>query len=141
METPYTVRVENLKATQRELRKLGNEDARQAIRKAGKTAAEKVVDAALPNVPVRTGRLKASVRSVASVTSAAGKAGGARVPYAPAVHWGTGPRAGQRGPHNIPRRAFLWDAQQRMLGEITEAYEDEIEDIVNQFRFEKGRDR
>jgi len=127
------LRVENLREVQRELRRLGNEDARQAIRKAGKDAAEMVVSKARPEVPTRTGALAASVRATASVTSAAAKAGGARVPYAAAVHWGTGPRPGRRGPHNIARRPFLLDAAENNLDQIVSAYEDAVEDIVRRF--------
>ena len=57
--------------------------------------------------PRRTGRLASAWRAGAAQAKATVTFS---VPYANAVHWGTGPRAGKRGPHNIARRPFAWDA-------------------------------
>lgn len=56
--------------------------------------------------PRRSGQLAASWRPGSSKTQATVKFGGARVPYANAIHWGVGARPGQRGPHNIRPSLF-----------------------------------
>lgn len=60
--------------------------------------------------PRRSGLLAASWRPGSSKTDAIIRFGGASTPYANAVHWGTGPRPGKRGPHNIRATHFAVDA-------------------------------
>lgn len=60
--------------------------------------------------PRRSGSLAASWRPGATKTQAVVRFGNASVPYANAIHWGTGPRPGKRGPHNIPGRQFATSA-------------------------------
>lgn len=67
-----------------------------------------VVQEAKGKVHSRTGRLAASILLTSS-GPLAWKVG-SRLKYANAVHWGTGPRTGRRGPHNIRRNPFLFDA-------------------------------
>lgn len=81
----------------------GSKELRRTMKRAGEDlselkdahmgAARMVVGLALPNAPRRTGRLAASVRPGASNTAATIRAGGARLPYAAAIHWGW-PRRG-----------------------------------------------
>lgn len=78
------VRVEGLSKLSRELRKSGVDaqrmnDVMHAIGKA-------VISAA--NVPVRTGRLKDSLRAGKGRTKAVVRMGGARVPYAGVIEYG-----------------------------------------------------
>lgn len=123
----------------------GQLELRKALRKADddlpkeltavhKKLAEMVVRDALPNVPVGpSGNLKKSVKSLASQTRAAAKAGTkSSVPYAPAVHWGTGPRSGLKGPHNIARRPFLWDALNRARKDIEREFEEAMDDLMDE---------
>lgn len=128
------VKVEGIPELRRAIRDAGDKELGNALRRANRNAAERVAAAAQPDVPVRSGRLLASVKALASQTSGKVKAGGARVPYAAAVHWGTGPRPGERGPHNIARRPFIYDAAQKVERDLVEAYEDEIDRLVNSFR-------
>lgn len=130
-DAAVTVQVEGAKEVRTLLRSTGDKELPKALRDANKTVSQLIVDAVLPNVPVHTGRLKASVKALATQTTAYGKAGSARVPYAPAVHWGTGPRTGQKGPHNIRRRPFLLDAATRVKDRAVKQYEDAIQDLFN----------
>lgn len=57
-------------------------------------------------VPSRTGTLAATWRPGAAATNVTVRFGGAAAPYANAVHWGTGARAGKKGPHNIRPSLF-----------------------------------
>lgn len=128
------ISVAGLPELNRLLRQIGDEMAQREVREANKAAAGKIVQRALGRVPVRSGRLKQSVRALATKRSARMLAGGARVPYAQAVHWGTGPRAGLRGPHNIRRNAFLWDARQELAAEVAQEYEAAIDGIIKRLK-------
>jgi hypothetical protein len=85
---------------------IGLEDFKDIHRKVG----EYVEGEAARRAPRRTGRLAGSGRAGSAKTQAVIRFGGARSPYANAVHWGTGPRVGQRGPHNIRRTLFATSA-------------------------------
>lgn len=126
------IQVENLKEVSAAIRRLGDADLRQQLKAANKNISQSIVDAALPDVPVRTGKLRASVKAQATTTSAYGKAGTpARVPYAAAIHWGVGARPG-RGPHNIKGRPFLSDAAKKVEGRAIKEYEDQIRKLIKQ---------
>lgn len=129
---PVSIEVAGAKELRTVLRQLGDRDLLKALRDANRVVSSLVVRDALPNVPVRTGRLRATVKALATQTSASGKAGSARAPYAAAVHWGTGPRPGQRGPHNITRRPFLFDAAGRVTPLAVDAYQAAIQELFDQ---------
>lgn len=84
METGIVV--ENLNTTIKALKELGA--SREVITNPGYRAAEILVRAALPLVPVKTGALKASVRPRRIQAGASVQAGKKAVPYANPVHWG-----------------------------------------------------
>jgi hypothetical protein len=60
----------------------------EALREALKGAAETWADAARDTIPVRTGRLKSTIRTSATNRGAFGLVGNSRVPYANPIHWG-----------------------------------------------------
>jgi HK97 gp10 family phage protein len=134
--THITAEVENLKQVQKMIRDLGDTELRKQLREANKNVAQMVVDAALPNVPVRSGKLRASVKASATQTAAYGKAGSpVRVPYAAAIHWGEGSGnvgggSNRRG-RNIQARPFLWDAADRTINRAVKEYEDQIQDLID----------
>lgn len=76
------VTVHGLKELRRALKAAEDAAGVALLKAAHKASAEAVVARALPNVPVRTGALRASVRALGSQTKGTAKAGGARVPYA-----------------------------------------------------------
>jgi HK97 gp10 family phage protein len=133
--------VEGLKETRREIKEIGDKELGKALARVNKSAAEMVVEAALPNVPSRIGTLRASVKALGSQAAGRARAGAKAVPYAAAVHWGTGPRPGLRGPHNIKRSPFLWDAADRLRPQVEEAYLEELDRLLDRVRSEKGRVR
>lgn len=65
---------------------------------------------AASNAPRSSGMLAASWRPGAQKAQAVVRFGGSGVPYANAAHWGSGPRPGLRGPHNMPRTLFATSA-------------------------------
>lgn len=132
--------VENLRELQSQIRALGDTELRRQLREANKSVSQMVVDAALPNVPVRSGKLRASVKAAATQTAAYGKAGSpSRVPYAAAIHWGegsgnvnfsSGGSVGRPG-RNVRGHPFLWDAADRTLNRAVREYEDQIQDLLD----------
>lgn len=136
------IKVENLREVQKAIRDTGDQELKKQLRLANKNVAEMVVRAALPNVPVKTGRLRQSIRATATQKAAYGKAGRANtVPYAAAIHWGEG--AGNVGGgvsrrnRNIPGRPFLWNAADQVINRAVEEYEDQIQDLLD--RTVRGR--
>lgn len=78
----------------------------------------------------RTGALAGSARPAKSKTAAAVRFGGARLPYAGAVHWGTGARPGRRGPHNIAPQRFATDAAADTEPTWTAMYADAVDEML-----------
>lgn len=124
----------------RALREIGDSGLKKTLREANKSAAEVVVEKALPKVPVRSGRLRRSVKALAGQKDAKVKAGTKAVPYAAAIHWGrkrgnVGTPPGNRlGGNVIPGRPFLWDAAQQARPEAVAVYEREMAALLNHVR-------
>jgi len=140
MANKLDIEVVNLKEVQAAIRRLGDTLLKDQLKSANKNVAQMIVDAALPEVPVRTGKLRQSVKATATQTAAYGKAGTpARVPYAAAIHWGegagnvnfsTGSTVG-RANRNIKGRPFLWDAADRVVNRAVKEYEDQIQQLID----------
>lgn len=129
------VRVEGLREVRKQLRDFDDKVGKDMLKAAHKQLADRVVELAVPRVPVGlTGQLKASVRGLGSVSAATGKAGRAAVSYAAAIHWGVGPRPGQRGPHNIRRRPFLFDAVDHMDNDAIAEYERQLSRLISRLK-------
>jgi hypothetical protein len=114
------------------IRVRGARQLRATLKAAGRDVAEMtetnaevsrlVATEAASRAPRRTGRLAGSTRPNRSKTKAIVRAGGAAVPYANAIHWGTGPRTGRRGPHNIARRPWIWNAAAATQTKVLQLY-------------------
>lgn len=135
------IRVEGLTELRRGLRHVKDDGLDKALKDANKWIADTIVRKALPKVPVRSGRLRTSVRGLGSASGAVGKAGGSRVPYAAAIHWGRsrgsvnfkhGRFSGGQG--DIQGRPFLQDAARSLEDEAADRYADEIDDLLNKVR-------
>ena len=118
------IRVEGVDELRRGLRQVKDRELDDEMKKIHADLAREIVDRALPNVPVRTGALKASVRSTGTVRDAIGRVGKASVPYAPAIHWGW-PKRGIKG------RPFLTDAAQALERDITERYDRQVDEMLD----------
>jgi len=114
-----SVRTRGLARTARALEKAGADstDMKQLMYDIGML----VVRASLP--PVLTGRLRDSIRAGRGKTKAVVRAGGARIPYAPIIHYGYPAR-------NIQPRPFLLEALQKERGDVFDKLEDGIDDIL-----------
>ena len=120
------VKVEGLRDLQKQLRQAQDKDMQAALRKANKGAAEIVADEARNKVPVRSGRLKASIGARGSQRSATVKAGtAARVPYAGPIHFGWRAR-------NITPQPFLYEALGEKWDNVYKDYEHQIQKLINE---------
>jgi hypothetical protein len=123
-----TVEVEGARQLRATLKKAGAqlEDFKEIHRQVGVYVEREAAHRA----PRRSGALAASGRPGAAKTQATIRFGGARVPYANAVHWGTGPRAGLRGPHNIRRTLFATSAAKDTQPRWFEFYQEAVDRLL-----------
>jgi hypothetical protein len=122
-----SIRVSGLNQAIRALKDVGvpaNE-----IAAAGKDAAELVAGEARTLVPVRTGKLKGSIRTATQQRKAIVRAGGARVPYANPIHWGWFRRG-------IKPNQFFSRAITPQIDKIYKSYFDSLQRLLDKY---KGR--
>jgi hypothetical protein len=112
------VHVDGLDELRRELRRVKDRELDDEMKAIHKALAADVVKLAEPNIPVRTGALKASLRAAGTVRDAIGRVGKASVPYAPIVHWKYGP-------------PFLTDAAGRLEQDIQDRYDREVAQMLD----------
>lgn len=98
------------------------------LTKALKAAAGEVLPTARALAPRRSGRLAASLRASGAGTKASIRSA---LPYANAVHWGTGARPNRQGPHNIAPRKFVVRAVDRKTDAVVDRLGDEIEALAD----------
>jgi hypothetical protein len=117
----YTV--QGVAKLRRELRRAGIkvEDLQAAHRE----IAAAVVEEAQRRAPVRTGRLRNSLKPYGYSASAVVRAAGRTVPYANPIHWGWGRR-------NIRANPFVLEAAESQWNEINNMYLSAIEAILDE---------
>ena len=115
----------------RDLRKLGD-DAIAGLKQINKEAADIVATAANPLVPVRTGRMKGTLRTSGTTRGGVVRMGRKAVPYAGPVHFGWPSRPdrakGWRG-GPIEPNPFLYDAMDKRVPEVMAAYNKYLETL------------
>lgn len=117
------IHVDGLDDLRRNLRRVKDKELDDEMKAIHAELAREVVAKAQPNVPVKSGALKASLRSAGTVRDAIGRVGKASVPYAAPIHWGW-PKRGITG------RPFLTDAAQSVERDITERYDQQVADML-----------
>lgn len=115
--------IDGLNKLRRALTKL-DDAATDDFKQAGFAAATVVVDEAKTLVPVRSGRLRDSIRAAKVVSGGKVYAGRARVPYAGPIHFGWANR-------NIRPNPFLYDAADKRVSEVMDAYLEQLYAIWN----------
>lgn len=114
------VQVSGLREARKAFRRAEDKEALDAVKRAHREAADAVLKVALPMVPVRTGTLKGSVKTLASRSRGRVKAGTrVRVPYAGPIHFGWPGRG-------IEAQPFLTDALERTRGDVDEVFMDAL---------------
>lgn len=88
-----------------------------------KEAAEDVARVARERAPVRSGRLRKSVKARATRTRGTVQAGGGAVVYAGPIHFGWPKR-------NIEPQPFIYDALDERRDEVIGRYEERIAELV-----------
>lgn len=143
MAARVAVKVEGAKELRKAFKQAGDKDLLNALKAANKTAAEVVVEKALPNVPVKTGKLKRSVRSTATQRQGVARAGRASVAYGAAIHWGRkvgnvgSPPGNRKGPNPIKARPFLWNAAQTSRVRVVDVFGAEVQGVLD--KITRGR--
>lgn len=119
----FSVFVLGMRDFERELRAADPQFPRE-LRRRNKASAEIVAEEARSRVPVRSGRLKGSIKSGASSRSAYVKAGTeAKVPYALPIEFGWKAR-------NIEPQPFIYPAIEEKNEQVVEQYGDGIDDLM-----------
>lgn len=138
-----TIRVDGLKELRSQLRRVKDSELDAEMKQIHLEIAREVIAKALPKVPVRTGKLKASVRAAGTVRDAIGRAGSAGVPYAAPVHWGHGAQnlsvirfnkqADHVGRKSSRANPFLWEAAQEIEQDVVDRYDMHVSRMLNRF--------
>jgi creatinine amidohydrolase/Fe(II)-dependent formamide hydrolase-like protein len=89
-------------------------------------AAKIVEQDALGRAPVRSGRLRESIRSSGTQKTGVVRAGFARMPYAGPIHFGWAKR-------NIRPQPFLYDAKDARRDEVVRSVEQGIDALIRRF--------
>lgn len=124
------IKVEGLREFNRALKKMDS-DLPKAVRLAFNEAADLIVQDARPNVPVRSGRARSTVKARSTRTAARVVGGGNRAPYYPWLDFG-----GRVGRRKSVRRPFLKDgryiyaAYDRRKGEFIDVMAQKLVDLA-----------
>ncbi len=120
------------------------QEDQDGVKKANIEAAERLIKAALPLVPVRTGALKATLKPAKTATYAAARAGLNSVPYANPIHWGwarVGAKhkgklrpGGPRSFRNVPPQPFFSEALGYTYEEIRDNYERNMQLLITKHK-------
>ena len=101
--------------------------ANEDLKKANLEGVEQVLAEALRRVPVRSGKLKATIKGSASKVRGTIRAGTkAKTIYAWPIHFGWAAR-------NITPNPFLYEALDDRRDEVKEAYETQIAAIIDKY--------
>jgi len=125
--TQPAVQVEGSRELRRKLREAG--DDMTELKSLHKRLADDVAGTAQTKVPVRSGRLKRSIRGSGTKTTASVKAGNNRktgpsaVPYSKPIHFGWSSRG-------IRPQPFLYDALDDRRQQVIDAYNDQVRTIL-----------
>lgn len=118
-----SVQVDGLKKLQRDLKKAEN-GLTKDVKAVNKEAAEIVAQEVRTRAPVRSGRLKKSVRAGATLTSGVVRIGNASTPYSKPIIFGW-PK------HHIKPNPFPYTALDVRRAEVMYLYEKRISEIVD----------
>ena len=117
------IEVQGAKELRRAIRKAEAQDLKAELKKAHREGGDMAADEARRIVPRRSGDLGGSIRASGLQTKGVVRSGRAKVPYAGVIHFGW-PR------RNITPQPFLYEAADRRVLEVVNAYEDAVEAIA-----------
>jgi len=123
-----SIQVEGLKAINRSLKALGEDTS--VLADANYDAANQLLRASLPIVPVRTGALKGSLKASKTKAASVVRGGSTRVPYAAPIHWGWFRDKNTGKNKNILPNPFLAKALKYTREEILANYQRNMESLI-----------
>lgn len=133
---------QGIREVNKRIRDLALDD--DGVKQANIEAAETLIRAALPLVPVRTGRLKGTLKPAKTKNYAAARAGLNSVPYAGPIHWGwarVGAKhkgklrpGGPRSFRNVPPNPFFSKALGYTYEEIRANYERNMQTLITKHK-------
>ena len=116
------VSVEGARELRKALKTVGDE-AKAGLKETNLEVAEIVARAAVTKVPAQSGALRETIRAAGAQTRASVKAGFKKVPYAGVIHFGWPDRG-------IAPQPFLYDALDSRRGEVVDAYQSGMADLL-----------
>jgi hypothetical protein len=135
-----TIEVVGLRALSRDLKKMSDEKSGpivDAMKKAGKAAAEPVAAATRSSLPSVSGRLAGNVRTSGTRTGAAVRMGSRGIPYAGWIEFG-GSRGGRNSRGSRPFTAggrYLFPAAEAHASDGARIYEEEVTKALDHFNW------
>ena len=130
-DTGGSVQVEGLRAAIKQLESLGADKAE--LVSINLQAAETLIAAARPEVPVRSEKLLSTLRASKTKGYAQVSMGNAQVPYANPIHWGWFYDKEWFIQKNIKPNRFLYRALDRVQTKIMADYEDALQELFNKY--------
>ena len=134
-----SIEVAGIKELSRAFKQFGDATLPKGFRQAHKTAVEVVATEARRNAPVRSGRLRGSIKASGTQRGGSVTAGSTKVKYAKVIEFGAGARVGKRGPHNVVGRPFLHDAVKSQRDKVAALYRRELGELVERAAWPKGQ--
>lgn len=131
-ESGGAIKVEGLRDTIKDLQALGAE--KQDFVDINLEAAEILMSAARPLVPVRSGKLLGTMRASKTVQYAQVQLGKAKVPYAAPIHYGWYYDRNNFIKKNIKPNPFLAKALRQNYDEIIKRYNESVQKVLNRFQ-------
>lgn len=123
------LRVDGLDKLQRALRRAGETDVPKRLKQVAKDAAQLVADEAARRTPVKTGRLRNSIRAAGQAKQGLVRMGTSKVPYAGPIDFGGYPK----GRPFKSKGRILYPALDAASAEVERFYERAIDDALKDF--------
>lgn len=124
------VRITGHKETRKKIRgildDMDQQAARGELKVMNQEAAEIVQKRAVSLVPVRSGKLRDTIRAAGAQKSGRVRAGFKRVPYAGPIHFGWAAR-------NIQPNLFLYDALDQRRHEVLQHYDQQLDALIKKY--------
>lgn len=125
VDTSLPVVIQGMPQLRRQLNALGDA-AVNDLKDVHQQNADLVLNEARTIVPVRTGRLRETLRASGTKTGGRVRAGFKKVPYAGPIHFGWSRR-------NIKPNPFLYDALDKRRSEVVQNYERQIDALRRKY--------
>jgi hypothetical protein len=119
------LQIEGLGDVQKAMRNFAD-DSRNDMKETHRKAGQIIVDGAARLVPVRTGALLASLKSVPTQRQGRVRVGSAAVPYAGPIHFGWPDR-------NIRPNPFIYEVLDGRRAEVLKLYEERINQLITKY--------